>query len=241
MKMYIFSTISLLAHTFILAMELSQEQSSHLPAILCEQLQQICINNTPTEFPSYANTRYVKKQMSDRAIQIEKLGPLFIKLRNDNLQNMVEELQKGDKEWLVTNLAYYPEYFFREAAGNDKQELLRLLITRDNFDINKKIPSTGYNALTLAASYRNVNIVKILLGRLDIDVNSEVCPGRDALFLAAQGKRDLKEQTEIIQNLLGTNKIGIHRAYQVMEHENVPNEIKQVIKAEIDKLKNKQS
>ena len=88
----------------------------------------------------------------------------------------------------------YPKYISRTvlmlAALHGKEELISCLLQQDDVDVNLK-DRTGYSALCLAVTTKNLAIVDLLLHQKGIDVNSSNRNGATALIIAAEYGNDV--------------------------------------------------
>ena len=90
------------------------------------------------------------------------------------------------------------------AAINGKTEIVKLLLTRPDIDINAK-DNNGDTPLMLAAINGKTEIVKLLLTRPDIDINAKDNNGDTPLMLAA-----INGKPKIVELLLARRDIDIN-------------------------------
>ena len=83
--------------------------------------------------------------------------------------------------------------------------IIRMLLDREDIDVNIKSRHCGLTALSLAAKYGHVGTVKILIKRQDILVNSCCNDGDTALILAA-----LKMKASVVKELLNHPDIDVN-------------------------------
>ena len=97
------------------------------------------------------------------------------------------------------------------AARNGHEEVVKLLLGRDDIDPNKP-DEEGQTPLMLAALNGHEEVVRLLLGRDDIDPNQRDNYGQTSLFLAAYKGRE-----EVVEILLGWGDIDSDKSSQCSE------------------------
>ena len=95
------------------------------------------------------------------------------------------------------------------ACENGHIEIVRMLLTRSDIDVNKT-DGSRFTALMYAITEGNIEIVQILLTRSDIDVNMENRWGCTALVYAI-----LNGHIEIVKMLLTRSDIDVNRKYSL--------------------------
>ena len=84
----------------------------------------------------------------------------------------------------------------------DKDEELKEYLENNDTDINKEKNQDGETALTLAAKHNSLDVLKLLLDKKGIDVNTLNEKGQTALILSILKTEGIIERDEIISKLL---------------------------------------
>ena len=137
-----------------------------------------------------------------------KCTPLYFAMKEEKLK-FIEELLKvptlkmNQKCEVYYNIYPPSKFTYMQSAGTNF-EILKLLVTRKDLDVNMK-DYLGYSKLHRACKNGNLEIVKILFERKDLDVNGPCdAAGNTPLIVAG-----LQNHVEIVNLLLDHDYINI--------------------------------